>query len=143
MNIFMGVTISFFLSLIGNITSGHFTFSGFLISFVVSTILSFVIGFIVPIKKVSDNACQKVGVDEKSLAGRGLSALISDIVYTPIITFAMILVSYINASAHGGNMPFVPALAKGMIISLLASYVIIFIITPIILNFVLKLNNKI
>ena len=37
MSLCMGITLSFFLSLTGTVTSGHFSVSGWLISFVIST----------------------------------------------------------------------------------------------------------
>ena len=38
-NFCMGITLSFFLSLVGTLSSGHFTVPGWLLSFLVSTII--------------------------------------------------------------------------------------------------------
>ena len=54
MSILMGVTMSFGLSLCGNLLSGQFTVQGFLMSFLISTLISLVIGFLVPMKRVGD-----------------------------------------------------------------------------------------
>ena len=58
-SLFMGVAMSFFLSLTGTLTSGHFTIPSWLISFAVSTVISIVIGLLIPMKIVNE----KVGVN--------------------------------------------------------------------------------
>ena len=55
MSLLMGITMSFVLSLIGNLSSGMFTVPGFLKSFCISFLISLIIGFIIPIKKISDD----------------------------------------------------------------------------------------
>ncbi|MCR4793656.1 MAG: hypothetical protein K5898_00450 [Ruminococcus sp.] len=141
MNILMAVTLSFCLSLIGTLSSGHFTVPAFLISFVISTIISFIIGMIVPMKKVEDGLVSKCNLQPHSLPARLLSTLVSDFIYTPILTFSMVFMAYKQATSHGQKMPFVPVFIKSLIISLIAAYIIIFIVTPIFLKFVMKKNG--
>ena len=87
MSIYMGITLSFFLSLNGNLTSkGGFMPVLFVITFVVSLMISLIIGFIVPMGKISRGIHEKI----HGPAGAFVDALISDLIYTPIITLAMV-----------------------------------------------------
>lgn len=141
MNILMAVTLSFCLSLIGTLSSGHFTIPAFLISFAISTVISFIIGMIVPMKKVEDGLVRKCGLEERSLPARLLSTLVSDLIYTPILTFSMVFMAYKQATAHGEKMPFARVFVSSLIVSLIAAYIIIFIVTPLFLKFVMKKNG--
>ena len=140
MNVCMGVTMSFFLSLVGNLTSGHFTVPGFLISFVVSTVISLIIGFIVPIKKISDGACGKAHLEPGSIKARLLDSVISDLIYTPFITLAMVTLAYFTIASHApeGAPPFVPMFLSSLLISLAVGYVLIFVFTPLYLGILMK-----
>ena len=135
MNLCMGVTLSFFLSLIGNLTSGHFTVPGFLISFAASTVISIIIGFIVPMKKISDKATAGMKGVKKPLT----EALISDCIYTPVMTLSMILLARYMASSHGEEVPpFAPMFIKGLIISMIAGYVLVLFFMPLYLKMFTK-----
>lgn len=141
MSILMAVTLSFCLSLMGTLSSGHFTVPGFLMSFGISTVISLIIGFLVPMKKLEDGLVRKCGIEEHSLPARLLSTLVSDLVYTPILTFSMVFMAYKQATAHGSNMPFLPSFIKSLILSLIVAYIIIFIVKPLFLKFVMKQNG--
>ena len=140
MNVCMGVTMSFFLSLVGNLTSGHFTFPGFLASFLISTVISLVIGFLVPIRRISDNVCEKAGLAHGSIKARLLESVISDLIYTPFITLAMVTFAYFTAASHApeGAPPFLPMFLSSLLISLAVGYVLIFIFTPLFLGLLIK-----
>lgn len=141
MSILMGVTLSFFLSLIGNLMSRHFTVQGFLISFVVSLVISLIIGFVVPIKKINDSLGQKLGLEEHSLKTHFFETLISDVIYTPIITVVMVLLAYMRATKMGGDVKLAPMLISSLIVSMIAGYILIFIFMPIYMKFLLKKNG--
>ena len=138
MTLMMGTVLSFCLSLFGTITSGQFSIPSFLVSFVLSLILSFIIGMIIPLKGITDKVTGSMWLEKGKLSTRAVEAIVSDIIFTPIITFAMILLAY--KMSHG-NMPFVPVFVKSLLLSLLVGFVIIFIITTPILRFVLKKNG--
>ncbi|MGN0665316.1 MAG: hypothetical protein ACI4KF_02185 [Huintestinicola sp.] len=97
MSMLMGLTMSFVLSLVGTLGGGHFTVGGWVKSFVVSLIISIILGFIVPMKKLSDGACAKCNVPIHSTKGKLLSALISDLIYTPLITIIMVTLAVTGA----------------------------------------------
>ena len=138
MSLLMGVTLSFFLSLTGQLSSGHFEVPGFLLSFGVSLLVSLIIGFLVPMKKVNDSLDRKLGLAPRSLGTRFFEALVSDIIYTPIITFIMVFMNYKIAVSHGAHLVFGPMLLKSMIVSLIVGYVLIFIFMPLFMALLMK-----
>ena len=136
MSLLMGVTLSFCLSLTGNLTSEDgFKLIPFLVSFAVSTVISLIIGFIVPMRKIEDGAVKAMGLREHSMPANIVSALISDIIYTPFITLAMIVLARKMAmkmsNGHAQLPPFAAMFIKSLIISLIVAFVIILIVTPI------------
>ena len=137
MGVRMGLLMSFCLALVGTLTSGHFSLPGFLLSFVVSTAISLVIGFFVPVGKVSQGVCQKWNIEPGTLKSRCVESLISDLIYTPLITFAMVVLAYTMAMRQSDGMaqiPFVPMFVKSLIICFVVGYVLIFIFMPIFLK---------
>ncbi len=142
MSLCMGVTLSFFLSLIGTATSGHFSVPGWIISFIISTIISLIIGFLVPVKKVSDNACQKFNMQPGKLSTRCFESLISDLIYTPIITFCMVLFAYLMATRQGAPLHFLPMFLSSLIICLIAGFVLIFIFMPLYMKLIIGKAQK-
>ncbi|MBR3666847.1 MAG: hypothetical protein IKN66_06780 [Ruminococcus sp.] len=136
MSLLMGVTLSFFLSLVGNLTGGGgFKLPAFLISFAASTVISLIIGFVIPMAKVERGAVKAMGLNESSVPAKLVSALISDLIYTPVITLAMIALARKMAMkmshGHAPLPPFMVMFLKSLIISLIVAYIIIFIVTPI------------
>ncbi len=89
MSLCMAFTMSIIMSLIGTLLSGHFSIASYLIGFAISFVISLVIGFLVPMKQVSDNVCEKFGAKPETMKARVISALVSDVIYTPIITVCM------------------------------------------------------
>ena len=145
MSVLMGVTLSFFLSLVGNLMgakqSGSFSVPGFLISFVISTIVSLFIGLIVPMKKVNDGLHAKLNMQEGSIGAKLLDSLVSDIIYTPIMTLLMVFLAYKQATAHGAQMPFLPMFLSSLVVCLIVGYILIFIFMPLYLNILMKMNG--
>lgn len=142
MSLCMGVTLSFFLSLVGMLSSGHFALPGWLISFVVSTIVSLIIGFFVPMKKVTGAACRKCRISEGTLKARFFESLLSDLIYTPVITFFMVGMAYVQARSHGAQMPFLISYGKSLVICMVVGYVLIFFFMPLFFYMIMKKNKK-
>ena len=138
MSVLMGVTMSFCMSLIGNITSGHFTVPGFISSFIISTVICLIIGIFVPIGSVAHNATEKCGLERGSLGARALESLITDLFFTPIMTVAMITFAYNMSKKHGEEMKFVPAFLSSLGIGLVVCFLLAFIFTPIYLKIAMK-----
>ena len=141
MSVLMGATLSFCLSLVGNLSSGRFTLPGFIVSFLASLVISLLIGMLVPMKKVTDSLTGKLGLQQGKLSTRCFEALISDLIYTPFITLVMVTLAYRQAVSHGARLSYLPMLGKSMLISLVVGYVLIFILMPVFLKFVLKRNG--
>ena len=141
MSIKMGITMSLCLSLIGTATSGHFTIPGFLISFVVSTIISLIIGFVIPMGKIGNALLNKFGLIRGTLPARCLETFVSDLIYTPIMTFVMVFLAYQMAMKQSGGMAglnFGKMFLGSLIICFIAGFVIIFIIQPIFMRQTMK-----
>ena len=147
MNILMGVSLSCALSLTGFGLSGHFELVPWLISFALSTVLSLIIGFCLPVRKAEAACCKKCGLQERSLGALALSSLTSDLFYTPVITLLMVALAYSGAKkgieaalANGApaeslpQLQFLPMFLHSLVISLIVGYVLIFILQPLYLK---------
>lgn len=131
MNLLMGVTLSFFLTLTGFLSSGKFTLVGFVVNFIISLILSIIIGKIVPIRKISKKYAIKLGIKPQTIAARCFEALVSDLVYTPVISFCMVTFAYIAARIQGAQIPYLPMLIKSFLLSFFVAWLLVFTFTPI------------
>ena len=134
MSLLMGVTLSFFLSLTGLLTSGHFTWPSLLINFAVSFIISILIGFLVPLKKISAFLDAKLGLIPGKLSTHFFETLLSDCIYTPLITLCMVFAAWKQAVSHGAQIPFWPMFGKSLIISMIGGYILIFVFMPLFLK---------
>lgn len=141
MNLCMGITLSFFLSLVGTLSSGHFTVPSWLMSFAISTVISIIIGLLVPMNKVMNAVDRKAGLQPGSLPARFLDSLISDLIYTPILTLCMVGLAYWNATRHGQPMPFLPVFLNSLLLTLAVGYILIFIFQPLFMKAILKRNG--
>ncbi len=130
-SIYMGITMSLCLSLLGNITGGHFSPVLFLITFVVSAVISLVIGVLVPMRKVSQAATKNM--KPHSFPARCMESLISDLIYTPVITLAMVSLvrAMLPAQAKATLPPFAIMFLSSLLMCLVAGFVLIFIFMPV------------
>ncbi|MBQ9622246.1 MAG: hypothetical protein IJR39_02750 [Treponema sp.] len=151
MNFMMGVSLSFFLSLIGMASSGHFQVKGWLVSFAASTILSILIGFCIPIHKIGTALCTKLGLKERTLPFHLVGSLISDCFYTPLMSFSMIALAYygmkkqleaaIASGAPAESLPqitFLQMFIPSLVLTMIADYFLIFTLQPLFLKILLK-----
>ena len=141
MAVCMGLVMSFFLALIGTLTSGHFTIPAFLISFLISAVVSILIGFLIPIKRISDALCEKLHLAPGKLSTRICESLLSDLIYTPFMTLVMVGFAYAMAMKQsGGNagLSFLPMYLRSLAICFPVGFVLIFIVTPLFLRMLMK-----
>ncbi|MCR4781085.1 MAG: hypothetical protein K5876_08325 [Ruminiclostridium sp.] len=147
MNLLMGFTLSLCLSLLGNLLGGHFTVPGFLISFVISFIISLLIGTFIPHRKASESAVRAVKARPGSIKARLMESLISDCIYTPIITLAMVGLAYFTSRANASpealeHMPsFFQMFIGSFIACMIVGYILIFIFMPIFMKLVFSANG--
>ena len=140
MSLLMGLSMSCVLTLIGLLTAGKFTIQGFLTGFAVSFVISMIIGLIIPMKKISDSLINRFDLKPGSLKARLLEALVSDVLYSPLMTFIMVYIAWRQATAHGARIPLGPMLLKSEIISFIAAFILSFILTPVFMKIVMKRN---
>ncbi len=139
---FLGLILSFFLALVGTLSGGHFTVPGWLLSFLISFLISMIIGLLVPMKPVLDAVDRKAGLKSGTLGARFLESLISDLIYTPVITFCMVLFAYLNVRRMGGFMPFLPVFLRSLVLTMIVGYVLIFFLMPLIMKLVMKRHGR-
>ena len=133
MSLLMGVTLSFFLSLTGLLASGHFTVPGFIVSFLASTVISLVIGFLIPVKKLGDKAAGKM---KRGFGRACVESLVSDLIYTPVITLCMTGLAYMKI--EGDKPPYIMMFLKSLGLSMVVGFVLIMIFMPLYLKLLLK-----
>ncbi len=131
LGLLMGLTMSFCMSLLGSLTSGRFTAAGFLTSFAVSFLISLLIGRIIPMNRITAGLIRKRGLDPRCLKARFLESLVTGLSYTPLMTFFMILLAHRQAVSHEAQIPFLPMLIRGELISIPASVLLSFLVLPV------------
>ena len=158
-SVLMGVTLSFFLSLTGNALSKHFTVKAWLVSFAISTLVSLAIGFCVPMKPLLDAVTRTFGLRQGRFGARCVESLVSDIIYTPLITLIMVALAYFGARreiltaamSHGASeevaaqaaaqLHFLPMFLHSLAVEMLVGYVLIFIFMPLFMRLVMKAHR--
>ena len=139
MSICMAITLSLFLSLTGNLVgmvqSGRFDTIGFILGFIISTIVSLIIGFLVPMGRIHAWVLKKNG---PGLMGRYIESLISDFIYTPLMTTLMVTMAYIMARSHGQKPPFLGMYLPSLGISMVVGYLLIFFFQPFYMKMLMK-----
>ena len=78
MSLLMGGAMSAALSLIGMVSSGHFTVPGFISSFLISFAISLLLGAVIPIRRISDSLTGKLALPRGCLKARLLDAMVSE-----------------------------------------------------------------
>lgn len=131
MTLLMGISLSFCLSLTGLLLSGHFTWKGLLFNWLVSFVISCIIGRIYPMRKVSVFLEKKFGLKYGQLKTHLVESFLSDCAYTPVITLVMVLIAWKQALAQGASISFGAMFGASLLISLAAGYVLIVIFIPI------------
>ena len=138
MSLLMSITLSFFLSLTGLLSSMQFTFPAFFSNFVISLIISMMIGIFVDMKKITDSFEKKCNIPPRTMKARVFDTFLSDLIYTPIMTVCMVTMAYVQATKHGARLFYPAMLFKSLVISMIVGYLLIFIFTPLFVKIVFK-----
>ena len=138
MSLLMGFTLSLFLSLTGLLHAGKFTLVSWLINFLISFAISLIIGFSVPLKKLSDGFCRLLHLKPRTFLALCAESFVSDLLYTPIITLAMVFFAWFIATRHGAHIPFLPMFLSSLLVCFIVGYVLIMICMPLYLKLLTK-----
>ena len=141
MSILMGASMSFVLSLVGTLSSGNFTWQSFLLSFFISFLLSLILGLAIPVRSIVEVAIRRLGLKHGELKARLLESLITDLVYSPIMTFLMVYIAYRQAVSHGARIHFAKMLLKSELTSFIIAFILSFVLSPVFLKLVMKRNG--
>lgn len=142
MNITLGAVLSLALSFLGSIRGGNFSVAGWLLTCLVSFIISQLIGLLIPYKWLIEDVCQKIKVKKESFKGIIVSALIIDLTYTPVLSGSM---CYVMTFITLKLVPFLegPPLIVKMISSVSLSFIVAFIIITLMLPLIYKLLRNV
>lgn len=132
MGVLMSVTMGLLLTTVGLVSSGHFTVPAFIMSFLLSVIVAMLIGVIIPMPKINQGLARKLQLVPGSMKARAIESLVSDAIYTPIMTFVMVTRAWFQIRKMGGGVPpYVPMLLKEMLVGYVLAFLVIFLVTPI------------
>ncbi len=137
----MGITLSLCLSLFGNLRSGHFVWQQWLLSFGISLTISLAIGLSVPMKKINDSECRRHNLNPRAFSTHLLLSLISDAIFTPVITIVMVLFAYFSATRHGAQLNLPIMMITSILESYVVGYVLILIFTPLYTKLSFKIHK--
>ena len=140
----MAFLMSFGLSLTGNLMADRppelpmmATVIGFLECFILSFAISFAIGLFVPMPKVNAALARKFHLQPRTFKTHFVESLASNLIYTPLITTAMVCFVYFTMMPDGHKPPFLPMFIHSQVVCLIVAQVLIMVFVPIILKFVL------
>ena len=140
----MALLMSFGLSLTGTLMAERppempliASVIGFIECFVLSFAISFAIGIIVPMPKVNAALARKFHLQPRTLKAHIVESVASNLIYTPLITTAMVLFVYFTMIPEGHKPPFLPMFIHSQVVCFIVAQVLIFALVPIVLKMVL------
>lgn len=141
--LFMAILMSFGLSLTGTLmaerppeTPAIASVIGFLECFALSFAISFTIGILVPIPKVNAALARKFHLQPHTPKAHFVESLASNLIYTPLITTAMVCFVYFTMIPEGHKPPFLPMFLFSQVVCLVVAQVLIMVFVPIIIKLV-------
>ena len=140
----MALLMSFGLSLTGQLMAEHppemptiAIVIGFLKCFALSFVISFAIGFFVPIPKVNAALARKFHLQPHTPKAHFVESLASNLIYTPLITTAMVCFVYFTMMPEGHKPPFLAMFVFSQVVCLVVAQALIMVFVPIIMKLVL------
>ena len=142
MSVLMGITLSLILSLVGLLHAGQFSLVSWGVNFAISFVISMLIGLVVPIKRVMDSATGALGL--KGFPAHIVGSLISDCIYTPLITLAMVSLAYamVKRAFPGAPLSFLPMFLGSLAVCMAVGFVLIMVCTPVFVRLLLGGWNR-
>ncbi|SIN96403.1 hypothetical protein [Fibrobacter sp. UWB11] len=140
----MALLMSLGLSLTGNLMAERppemplmASVFGFLACFALSFVISFAIGLLVPMPKVNAALARKFKLQPRTPKAHIIESIASNLIYTPLITTAMVTFVYFALMPAGHKPPFLPMFIHSQVVCFIVAQVLIFIFVPIIIKFVM------
>ena len=140
----MALLMSFGLSLTGNMLAERppempmiASIIGFVKCFILSFAISFAIGLFVPIPKVNAALGRKFHLQPRTPKAHFIESLASNLIYTPLITTAMVCFVYFTMMPEGHKPPFWPMFIHSQVVCFIVAQVLILIFVPIIIKLVI------
>lgn len=96
--------------------------------------MSFGIGIIVPIPKVNAALARKFKLQPGAPKTHFVESVVSNLIYTPLITTVMVLFVYFAMMPEGHKPPFLPMFIHSQIVCFIVAQVLILIFVPIIVK---------
>ena len=140
MSVYMGVVMSIFMTITGvcvgmlpNVIKGLVPPQAMLLSlisgFFVSFCISVMIGFMIPMHKVTQSVTRNM---DEGFGKRCVETLISDVIYTPAISLVMVAFAYMSNQRQGNEGPsFFVMLIPSLIACFIVGFILIYIFQPI------------
>lgn len=147
MSLYMGLTLSVFLTFTGvgvgmlpNVIAGRLPKQALIVNmiggFFVSFAISMLIGLIVPMHKVTGALTKNMRPGVGKLL---LESLLSDIIYTPLISACMVALAYFRIDAPPGEKPsYIHMLIPSLAACFIVAYILILVFQPMFLKKLMK-----
>ena len=135
-SLLVGATLSFILSLVGNLLSRQFEVRGWLISALVGLVITVAVGMIVPMVRISMLVHKKF--EKSPFVAHCIESLISDLIYTPVICYLMVLLAWFRSGRH---FNFALNYFRSLSVTFVVGYVLIFFLVPLYKKLVFHLNH--
>ena len=125
--VFLGVVLSFFLSFVGTLQSGHFSVVALIVSFMCSSCVA------------------KIKKEPGSIPAKLLCALVDDIIFTPIINLLMVFMAYKRALKFGATdmPPFRFILLRATAFCVVVGFIVLFFAIPLVEKLVKNAIDKV
>ncbi len=151
MSLYIALTLSLFLTItgvctgmLGQVIAGNIPpmalVGSFISGYVISFLISMVLGILIPMGKVTQAASKNIA---PGLKKRCFESLISDLIYTPVISAAMVGFAYMSNLRDGiQGPPYIVMLIPSLAACLIVGFVLIFIFQPLFMKKIMKQYDK-
>ena len=96
-------------------------------------------GFVIPVRYIVEKVCAKYDLQEGDLNTRLVESLIVDLLFTPLMTFLMILYAYVVATMNGAKlMPLITMYLSSLLSCFPVGFILIFLLMPLFRKFILS-----
>lgn len=131
MSLYMGITMSFSLTVIGLYQADDLTLGNVIFNSVISFSIMRIINLFFDSGAVAIGFLKERSIEPDSLKGRVFMALIISLINSPAMTFVMVTIGYLKSRNTEAEFPYLPILFRSMAISTVCAFILCLIFTPI------------